>query len=77
MLTSYLSGFIFRIELFPVSATYILPYLSKAMPLGPLNLAAAPIPFATPESPDKDPAIVVTTPVTLIIRMALFPVSAT
>ena len=77
VVTSYVTGSILRIELFPVSATNILPNLSNTMPLGPLNLATAPIPFVIPERPDGEPAIVVTIPVVVIIRMALFPVSAT
>ena len=70
-------GVIFRIVLLLISATYRLPPPSTAIPQGPLNLAALPIPSALPGNAPEEPAKVVTTPADVIFRTVLLPQSAT
>src|SRR5215831_16058982 len=70
------AGVILRMVLFPESATYKFAAVSVATPAGPENAAAAPLPSALPETPAV-PASVVTTPAGVILRIVLFPGSAT
>src|SRR6185312_14163246 len=66
---------ILRIRLFAKSATYRFPEASSATPHGLLNEAEVPVPLAEPMLPE--PATVVTTPVEVIFRIRLFPLSVT
>ena len=76
VLTIYEFAVINLIELFKLSETYKFCNISTAIPLGPLNKEFTEFPSLCPANPRVDPAIVVTTP-SEIIRIALFPVSAT
>ena len=66
---------ILLIELFPVSATYTLPFLSNVIPNGLLKVAILPIASRRPANPE--PARVTTSPYTFTMRIALLNLSAT
>ena len=68
-------GVILRMRLLPVSATYTVPFPSTAAPEGERKLASVPFPSEKEALPL--PASVVTFPLGVILRMRLFPVSAT
>ena len=67
---------IFRIVWLLVSATYSVPVPSTAIPCGPPNRAALPVPSFDPNAPAW-PASVVTTPAGVICRIVLLLESAT
>src|SRR6185437_732634 len=69
------AGVILRIRLLLESPMYKLPLASMVIPAGPLNEAAVPTPLAEPAVPV--PAMVVTTPSGVILRIRLLPLSAT
>ena len=69
------AGVIMRTRQLLASVTKTLPAASTAMPRGKANSAAAPVPSALPDTL-ACPAIVVTTPAGVILRMT-WPPSAT
>ena len=70
------AGVTWRMASLSLSATYTFPALSTATPSGRSKLAAGPVASALPTTPAV-PASVVTTPAGVILRIVLFPSSAT
>ena len=65
----------FRIKPLLESPTYTVPVASTAMPRGPLKRAPEPVPLVLPKV--VVPASVLTSPVSVTLRISLFSVSAT
>ena len=76
VVTVWVAGTIMRIVWLSVFATYRFPRVSMVIAAGLSKVAAVPMPSAPPDC-SGFPAMVVTTPAGVTLRMVLFSVSAT